>query len=211
MRRLKALAALAALVSMAPVGLAQDVAAPPPIATPTPPDLTPDEHDPALRRYQACFQRMVDGQHDEAFMRRCLRRRKKDPAHALPAPSSRAPAAVASLARGLDDADIVVVFRKNLPALRRCYEDFVARSGSPGGRLGLDLNVDAAGRVGEVGFRALSPDVPALRTCFTRRLRAWTFPAPDGGATIVHIPEILLPAGAAKPSGTAKPRSTPRP
>lgn len=81
------------------------------------------------------------------------------------------------------------VVRPSYRALQRCYEREL-RQNNPSlrGAYALRVSVDREGVVSAVQVSTDSELPPPLRNCLMRTARAWTFPAPRGGALTFELP-----------------------
>ncbi|MFK7989932.1 MAG: AgmX/PglI C-terminal domain-containing protein [Sandaracinaceae bacterium] len=93
----------------------------------------------------------------------------------------------------LSSSVIRQVMRRNLTAVRACYESHRRRVPGAEGRVDLHFVIDRSGRVSSaVGRSAAIPDVGS---CVAQAVRRWVFPAPAGGGVVVVDQPIRFEAG----------------
>ena len=93
----------------------------------------------------------------------------------------------------LPDPEVVTVIKRNLPAVKGCYE-IEERAGTVGsGKAIVSLEIDAASGT----VQAVSVDAPAfadskLPACITARAKAWTFPKFTDGPKKFSYPFVFV-------------------
>lgn len=99
---------------------------------------------------------------------------------------------------GLSSDDILTVFRKNAPRVRRCYDELLLRKPDASGAAAVSLTVSPKGRVAKVAFRQLAFGDEPFAACLTKELKSWRFPRPQSGAevSVDYPPFEFHPAGA---------------
>jgi hypothetical protein len=95
----------------------------------------------------------------------------------------------------LSQAEIARVMRRQLNALRDCYERALKRNRKLSGKLIIKFEILESGRTSNVEFEDASLNSPDVRQCIESRAKYWRFPKPDGGSVFVAYPIIFTPAG----------------
>ncbi|HJL42359.1 MAG TPA: AgmX/PglI C-terminal domain-containing protein [Myxococcales bacterium LLY-WYZ-16_1] len=93
----------------------------------------------------------------------------------------------------LSQAKIQRVMKRNMRAIRSCYERALKRDPDLKGKLILDFEILENGRTSGVMFGG-SLRSKAVHSCIERRARRWRFPRPRGGSVFVSIPIVLTPS-----------------
>lgn len=168
---MKALALAALLLAQATDPPPLPEAAPPPLPEPAPGAPTGN---PAVDKYQHCFQKMIDaGKADNAYMRKCLGLEPKG-GKKLP------PGERGTLTR----EEVTEVATKGLPALRECYEKHLAKTKAlgmtPEGVVEPAFSVRPDGGVEGLGYASASVNDLNLLTCLRDQIAAWRFPKTTG-------------------------------
>ena len=93
----------------------------------------------------------------------------------------------------LSQAQISRVMRRQIKALRDCYERALKRDRGLKGKLVIRFEIMETGRTANVEFDDLmgSPDVVS---CIRRRAKYWRFPKPEGGSVFVAYPIVFTPS-----------------
>jgi hypothetical protein len=146
---------------------------PPPAPLPEPAPGAPTGN-PAIDKYQHCFQKMIDaGKADNAYMRKCLGLEPKG-SKKLP------PGERATLTR----EEVGEVAAKGLPALRECYEKHLTKTKAlgmtPEGVVEPTFDVRPDGAVEGLGYASASVNDLNLLTCLRDQIAAWRFPKTAG-------------------------------
>lgn len=93
----------------------------------------------------------------------------------------------------LSQDEILNVFRKNMPTLRRCYDAQLKRLPKAQGQVSADLTVSAKGRVTRVDFRDLNWGDEAFKGCLMAELSKWRYPKPRTAESVtVHYPPFAF-------------------
>ncbi len=94
----------------------------------------------------------------------------------------------------LTAAQINRVMKRNMSAIKSCYERALKRDPSLKGKLLIEFEILENGRTSmvEFGGSLRSSDV---ESCIKKRAKYWRFPKPDGGSVFVSIPVVLTPSG----------------
>jgi hypothetical protein len=95
----------------------------------------------------------------------------------------------------LSQAEIARVMRRQLNALRDCYERALKRNRKLAGKLIIRFEILESGRTSNIEFEDASLNSPEVRQCIEGRAKYWRFPRPDGGSVFVAYPIIFTPAG----------------
>src|SRR5688572_6753406 len=95
----------------------------------------------------------------------------------------------------LSQAEIAKVMRRQLNALRDCYERALKRNRKLAGKLIIRFEILESGRTSNIEFEDSSLNSPEVRQCIESRAKYWRFPKPDGGSVFVAYPIIFTPAG----------------
>jgi hypothetical protein len=95
---------------------------------------------------------------------------------------------------GLTAQEVAAVIRANLNQIRHCYEQLLQRSPNAAGKIKVNFNVVASGRVGSVAIVESSIRDSIMKGCVTGKVRRWTFPKPRGGLAVdVNYPFVFNP------------------
>jgi len=102
-------------------------------------------------------------------------------------------AAGADVVKGtLPDPEVVSVIKRNLPAVKGCYE-LEERAGIVGsGKAIVSLEIDPAGTVQAVSVEAPAFADSKLPACITARARGWTFPRFTEGPKKFSYPFVFV-------------------
>lgn len=102
------------------------------------------------------------------------------------------------------------VVRRNLRQVNRCYEEGLAREPGLAGRLLIRFVIGQSGSVLSVSVAESQIALPSVGECVASAVRAWRFPAPEGGGVVtVNYPFTLTSGDAPRPSPRSPPRSQP--
>jgi outer membrane biosynthesis protein TonB len=95
---------------------------------------------------------------------------------------------------GLTAQEVAAVIRANLNQIRHCYEQLLQRSPNAAGKIKVNFNVVASGRVGSVAIVESSIRDSIMKGCVTGKVRRWKFPKPRGGLAVdVNYPFVFNP------------------
>lgn len=96
---------------------------------------------------------------------------------------------------GVFDSSIVVrQIRQRIGAIRRCYEQQLARDPSLAGRVTVQFTIQERGNVTGARASENSTGSPALATCVTSTVSRFRFnPGPDGGSVSFSYPFVFAP------------------
>jgi hypothetical protein len=99
----------------------------------------------------------------------------------------------ARIVRGpLPDLDVVSVIRRNLPAVKSCYEA-EERAGTVGsGKAIVSITIESAGVVSDVAVDAPAFSASKLPQCLSTRAKAWTFPKFTQGPKRFSYPFVFV-------------------
>lgn len=104
----------------------------------------------------------------------------------------RASAGAATLPGALPDPEVVNVIKRNLPAVKGCYE-IEERAGTVGsGKAIVSLEIDPAGTVQNVSVEAPAFAASKLPACISARARSWTFPKFTEGPKKFSYPFVFV-------------------
>lgn len=92
----------------------------------------------------------------------------------------------------LDKEIIRRMIRREIGAIRACYERELLKQPKLQGRLVVRFVIEPDGSVSEA--RAETSLDPNVDTCVLARFQRMTFPKPDGGSVVVRYPVIFQPA-----------------
>jgi Ca-activated chloride channel family protein len=79
---------------------------------------------------------------------------------------------------GMDREGIRRVIREHLPEIRNCYERELQSQPDLYGKVVLEWDIEAGGRVGKAAVKTDSLSNPKVGQCLTAHLRNWNFPEP---------------------------------
>src|SRR5262249_26590604 len=92
----------------------------------------------------------------------------------------------------LPDSAVVSVIKRNLPAVKGCYE-VEERAGAVGsGKAIVSLEIDPAGTVQNVSVDAPAFAASKLPACIQARAKAWTFPRVTQGPKKFSYPFVFV-------------------
>ena len=92
----------------------------------------------------------------------------------------------------LPDSEVASVIKRNLPAVKGCYE-IEERAGTVGsGKAIMSLEIDPAGTVQNVSIEAPAFAASKLPACITARARGWTFPKFTEGPKKFSYPFVFV-------------------
>ena len=92
----------------------------------------------------------------------------------------------------LPDPEVVNVIKRNLPAVKGCY-DIEERAGTVGsGKAIVSLEIDPAGTVQRVSVEAPAFAESKLPACISSHARAWTFPKFTEGPKKFSYPFVFV-------------------
>jgi hypothetical protein len=112
---------------------------------------------------------------------------------ALDSPGGDAPIAAVITKGRLPDADVVSVIRRNLPAVKGCYQ-IEERAGTVvgSGKAIVSLTIENSGAVSNVAVDAPAFAASKLPACISARARAWTFPKVTEGPKHFSYPFVFV-------------------
>lgn len=90
---------------------------------------------------------------------------------------------------------IARVVRQHTREIQHCYEKSLLRDNRLKGKIILEWTIATTGRVTLVRTRFNSLHAPQVAMCVSARIRAWTFPRPQGGFVVVEYPFIFDSVG----------------
>jgi outer membrane biosynthesis protein TonB len=94
----------------------------------------------------------------------------------------------------LSQSEITGVMKRQIKALRDCYESALKRNRQLSGKLVIRFEIDDAGRTQNIEFEEDSLGSPDVKECISRRAKYWRFPKPEGGSRFVAYPIVFTPA-----------------
>ncbi len=83
------------------------------------------------------------------------------------------------------------VIRRNVAAVRFCYERALVKNPKLSGKAVVRFVIGASGKVTAAEIRDSSLKAPAVEGCILKRVRSWRFPQPAGGAVRVAYPFVF--------------------
>ncbi len=95
----------------------------------------------------------------------------------------------------LSQDQISAVMKRNLKALRDCYESALKRDRKLAGKLVIRFEITDEGRTADVEVDEVSLKSGDVASCIKSRAKSWRFPKPDGGSVLVSYPIIFTPSG----------------
>jgi hypothetical protein len=111
---------------------------------------------------------------------------------AIDPPGGDAAIAAAIVKGPLPDSDVVSVIRRNLPAVKGCYQ-IEERAGTVGsGKAIVSLTIEKAGTVSDVAVDAPAFAASKLPACISARAKAWTFPKVTQGPKHFSYPFVFV-------------------
>jgi TonB family protein len=84
--------------------------------------------------------------------------------------------------RGLSEAAVKRVVEAHLAEIKACAAQSI--SPQPVKEITISFSVDPSGKAREIKVTFSSQAAPNMERCLIEKLRAWSFPAPEGGATV---------------------------
>ncbi len=94
----------------------------------------------------------------------------------------------------LSEAQIASVMRRNLKALRSCYESALKRDRTLKGKITIRFEILENGRTSNIEFDDKMGSSQVV-SCIRTRAKSWRFPRPDGGSVFVAYPIVFTPSG----------------
>lgn len=95
----------------------------------------------------------------------------------------------------LSQAEISGVMKRNLKALRDCYESALKRDRTLSGKVVIRFEILEDGRTANIEFEDSSLKSADVVSCIKGRAKYWRFPKPEGGSVFVAYPIVFTPAG----------------
>ncbi|MCC7381036.1 MAG: AgmX/PglI C-terminal domain-containing protein [Deltaproteobacteria bacterium] len=86
------------------------------------------------------------------------------------------------------------VMRKNLRAMRDCYERQLKRFPNLQGKITITFEIVDSGKVSNVDITEDTVRNPEVKACIISRAKFWRFPKPSGGSVFVSTPLVFTPA-----------------
>ncbi|MCB9653455.1 MAG: AgmX/PglI C-terminal domain-containing protein [Deltaproteobacteria bacterium] len=86
------------------------------------------------------------------------------------------------------------VMKRQLKALRSCYENALKRDKSLSGKIVIEFEILESGKTSNVKVRDVSLKSGDVADCIARRAKFWRFPKPDGGSVLVAYPVVFTPS-----------------
>ncbi|MCA9552415.1 MAG: AgmX/PglI C-terminal domain-containing protein [Myxococcales bacterium] len=93
----------------------------------------------------------------------------------------------------LSSAQISSVMKRQLTALRDCYERALKRDRTLKGKIVIRFEIDEQGRTTNIEFEDSMGNKDVL-TCIKGRAKYWRFPKPEGGSVFVAYPIVFTPS-----------------
>lgn len=94
----------------------------------------------------------------------------------------------------LDKSLIDAVIKRNMAAIRYCYQRELTKNPSLGGKITVKFVIAADGTVSQATTKATTMNNPAVESCINGRFMRFQFPQPKGGGVvIVSYPFIFSP------------------
>jgi hypothetical protein len=90
---------------------------------------------------------------------------------------------------------IVKEMRKNMRALKDCYERQLKRFPTLSGKISVSFEITDSGRIGQTDIVEDTMKNADVKQCILSRARSWRFPKPSGGSVFVTFPFVFSPAG----------------
>lgn len=90
---------------------------------------------------------------------------------------------------------IVREMKKNIRALKDCYERQLKRFPTLAGKISISFEITEQGRVGQTDIVEDTMKNAEVKQCILGRARSWRFPKPNGGSAFVTFPLVFSPAG----------------
>jgi outer membrane biosynthesis protein TonB len=92
-------------------------------------------------------------------------------------------------------ADVIKdVMKKNLRAMKDCYERQLKRFPTLQGKIVISFEIVDSGKVQGVDFVEDTVKNSEVKSCILGRARFWRFPRPSGGSVFVSFPLVFTPA-----------------
>lgn len=93
----------------------------------------------------------------------------------------------------LSQGQIARVMRRQIKALRDCYERALKRNRGLRGKLVIRFEIMETGRTANVDFDDMLGSSDVI-SCIRRRAKYWRFPKPEGGSVFVAYPIVFTPS-----------------
>lgn len=91
----------------------------------------------------------------------------------------------------LDQGKVTKVVRKNMPALRNCYEKALKKNPSLGGKISIKFTIGTNGRVTSAKAASDSVGDSSVTSCVIGKFRGFVFAKPEGGAVTYVYPIVF--------------------
>lgn len=89
---------------------------------------------------------------------------------------------------------INAVMKRQLTALKDCYERQLKRTPTLAGKIVLDFEILDTGKISDVKFSEDTVRNAAVKECIVQRSKFWRFPKPEGGSVLVSFPLVFTPS-----------------
>lgn len=90
---------------------------------------------------------------------------------------------------------IVKEMKKNMRALKDCYERQLKRFPTLAGKISISFEITDSGRIGQTDIVEDTMKNAEVKSCIMSRAKSWRFPKPSGGSVFVTFPFVFSPAG----------------
>lgn len=94
----------------------------------------------------------------------------------------------------LSQEAIASVMKRQLKALRACYEGALKRDKGLAGKVVIRFEILESGKISNIEFEDVSLGSGDVQECIRRRAQFWRFPKPEGGSVFVAYPIVFTPA-----------------
>ncbi len=88
------------------------------------------------------------------------------------------------IAGGLSAEEIAAVVKKNIGAVRYCYERQLAANPDLYGKIKVEFVISPAGRVSTQKIKSTTMKSSLVEGCILRKIKRWKFPIPKGGTEV---------------------------
>lgn len=95
----------------------------------------------------------------------------------------------------LSQAQIARVMKRQIKALRACYEGALKRNRKLKGKIVIEFEILESGRTSGISFPTDQLGSSEVKRCIKTRAKYWRFPKPKGGSVFVAYPIVFTPSG----------------
>jgi TonB family protein len=95
--------------------------------------------------------------------------------------------------QGRDTASLMAVVQRYKAGVKFCYDNALKRTEGLQGKITLQMDIDASGRITTLNVASDSLGNRALQKCILSQVKKWRFPKVDGGTVRFTLPLVFSP------------------